>query len=81
VATLAVPVSGDYNNDGVVDAGDYIVLRKGNHPPDDYTEWRAGFGNTAGRGASIENASVPEPSSHALILVAMVLGAIVYAVR
>jgi hypothetical protein len=81
VATLAVPIPGDYNNDGVIDAKDYVVLRKGNHPPEDYTDWRAHFGNTAGSGASIENASVPEPSSLALIMVALMLGAIVYAVR
>jgi formylglycine-generating enzyme required for sulfatase activity len=80
VATLAVPVPGDFNNDGVVDARDYITLRKGNHPLNDYTDWRAAFGNPSGSGASLETA-VPEPSSLALLLLALVLGAIVYAVR
>jgi hypothetical protein len=71
VATLAAPVLGDFNTDGVVDARDYIVLRKDNHPLNDYTDWRAHFGNTAGSGASIATA-VPEPSSAVLLLAGLV---------
>jgi len=58
-------VAGDYNNDGTVNAADYVLWRKGgtlaNEVADpgtvsaaDYTEWRARFGNTAGSGASLD---------------------------
>ena len=47
------------------------MLRKGNHPLNHYTEWRARFGNTAGSGASIETA-VPEPTSAVLLLAGLV---------
>jgi hypothetical protein len=67
VASVAVPVPGDVNNDGVVDARDYIVLRKDNHPLGDYTAWRAAFGNPPGSGASMET-TVPEPTSILLLL-------------
>jgi hypothetical protein len=56
----APAAQGDYNNDGIVNAADYVLWRKGgtlqNDPtpgvqPADYTFWRAHFGNTGG-GAS-----------------------------
>jgi hypothetical protein len=49
--------TGDYNNNGVVDAADYVLWRNGgtlqNDPtpgvqPGDYTVWRANFGKTGG---------------------------------
>jgi hypothetical protein len=49
--------TGDYNNNGVVDAADYVLWRKGgtlaNDPspgvqPADYTQWRAAYGNASG---------------------------------
>jgi hypothetical protein len=57
----AVPggaVLGDYNNNGKVDAGDYVLWRKGGTlanevadpgtiSPADYTEWRARYGNSS----------------------------------
>jgi hypothetical protein len=60
-AALAEPVDGDYNNNGTVDAADYVLWRKGgplanevDNPgtvnAQDYTEWRARFGNS-GSGA------------------------------
>lgn len=67
-------VLGDYNNNGVVDAADYVLWRKGGplanevHNPgtvsqQDYTEWRARFGN-GGSGSSSGNTinAVPEPT-------------------
>jgi hypothetical protein len=55
----APAAQGDYNNDGIVNAADYVLWRKGgplqNDPtpgvqPADYTFWRAHFGNTGGGG-------------------------------
>jgi fibronectin-binding autotransporter adhesin len=78
--TLAPPagVPGDYNNNGTVDAGDYVVWRKGgplaNDPtpgvqPSDYGFWRAHFGSPPGAGAGLQSGSaVPEPAT--LILAA-----------
>jgi hypothetical protein len=77
-------VPGDYNNNGIVDAGDYVLWRKGgplanqvDNPSvvnaQDYTEWRARFGNTSGSGSGSLAAStnVPEPVAAFLVLVAL----------
>lgn len=75
---------GDYNQNGVVDAADYVVWRKklgsGTALPnddtpgvgtDDYTRWRARFGNThAGSGSGV-GAAIPEPATIAMLVVAM----------
>jgi hypothetical protein len=45
------PLSGDYNNNGTVDAGDYVVWRKTDGSPAAYDTWRAHFGKTSGSGA------------------------------
>ena len=69
-------VDGDYNNNGIVDAADYILWRNNgplmNEVVDpgivtagDYTAWRARFGNTSGSG-SVAAGSVPEPASFVL---------------
>jgi hypothetical protein len=69
-------LTGDYNNDGTVDAGDYPVWRDnlggtatlpnddtpGMVTQEDYDAWRANFGSTAGAGSG----AVPEPSALAL---------------
>ena len=63
--TLA-PLAGDYNNDGKVDAADYVVWRKnpGGFPADAYATWRSHFGQPPGSGAgAIESAAVPEPAA------------------
>jgi hypothetical protein len=80
IALVGAPagIPGDYNNNGTVDAGDYVAWRKGgtlaNEVVDsgtvtsgDYTEWRARFGNS-GSGTSLESGGVPEPSSVMLLL-------------
>jgi hypothetical protein len=78
---LAAPgVPGDYNNNGVVDAGDYVLWRKGGplvneiDTPNtvneaDYTEWRAHFGNF-NPGSGVAAASIPEPSAVLLLSMA-----------
>jgi hypothetical protein len=70
-------VPGDYNNNGTVDAADYVLWRAGgplmNDPTPgvdagDYATWRANFGRTAGSGASLAaTAAVPEPASLVLL--------------
>jgi hypothetical protein len=71
-------VQGDYNNNGAVDAGDYVLWRRGGPlenevdapgvvNPADYAAWRARFGNTSGSG-SIVGAAIPEPATCSLIL-------------
>jgi hypothetical protein len=79
-------LQGDYNNDGTVNAADYVLWRNGgplqNDPtagvqPEDYNTWRANFGRTGtgGGGAGLA-ASVPEPATIMLILLpAAILGA------
>jgi hypothetical protein len=71
-----VGVAGDYNQNGVVDAADYVVWRnnvgagtlpnEGGISPgvvdtDDYNFWRSRFGATAGVGSVVQ--AVPEPTS------------------
>jgi hypothetical protein len=64
---------GDFNEDGFVDAADYVVWRKnpGNFPPNAYDTWRANFGNPPGSGSSLGgNSQVPEPATIGLVLFA-----------
>jgi hypothetical protein len=66
-------LSGDYNNNGVVDAADYVAWRKGlgtTYTQNDYDVWRAHFGQTAGSGAgAISNNAVPEPTTLVMIFI------------
>jgi hypothetical protein len=90
----AVPgVPGDYNDNGIVDAADYVLWRKNlgsgtslsnDDTPgvgaDDYTRWRANFGKTAGSGAalgSISKVSVPEPPTVVMFMLAMMVSLLV----
>jgi autotransporter-associated beta strand protein len=74
--TLHVVDAGDFNNDGKVDAADYVVWRKGlgtTYTQDDYDVWRAHFGQTAGPGSAAgANAAVPEPATLVLLMFAPV---------
>jgi hypothetical protein len=79
------PVLGDYNQNGAVDASDYVVWRdtlsrsgtglaadgnaNGTIDPADYGIWRAQFGR---RGGSLPTAfAIPEPSAAWLLVVAV----------
>jgi autotransporter-associated beta strand protein len=75
VTSLGVP--GDYNNNGSVDAADYVLWRAGgplqnevDNPgtvnQQDYTEWAARFGNP-GAGAGLSDTAVPEPAALLLL--------------
>ena len=76
VAPAALP--GDYNLNGVVDAGDYVLWRKtpGNYGgPGGYATWRSNFGNPAGSGRNLGPSAVPEGSTLVLTcILAMFLG-------
>jgi hypothetical protein len=74
-------LAGDYNDNGVVDAADYVVWRDnsgtnntlpnnslpGPIGPAHYDQWRANFGRTAAGGPGGLAAGVPEPCSMALV--------------
>jgi hypothetical protein len=71
-------VPGDYNGNGKVDMGDYILWRNGgplqnevNTPgtvdASDYTYWKSRFGATSGSGSSLGESAVPEPASIILL--------------
>ena len=81
-AALGVP--GDFNSDGKVDAGDYVIWRKADNTnnalPNDnglgvpigashYALWRANFGNPPGSGSGLGVAEVPEPAT--IVMVAL----------
>jgi len=85
---VAIPIVGDYNRNGAVDAADYTVWRDslgqtgGNLPADgngdthvdavDYGIWKQHFGEALGGGSAA--IAVPEPST-GLLLVMMFAGA------
>ena len=76
----APALPGDYNNNGTVDAGDYVVFRKyfntthvlpndsigGTIGPAQFNQWRANFGKPSGSGVSV--GTVPEPTALFLLL-------------
>jgi hypothetical protein len=82
-------VPGDYNDDGTVDAADYVTWRKNegtNNPlPNDpiggmigqqhYDQWRDNFGDSLPGSGSRALAAVPEPST-AILLLGMLVGAL-----
>jgi hypothetical protein len=84
---------GDYNNNGSVDAADYVVWRDRlgqtfalpNRDPAssgavsmaDYNAWRSRFGNTNSAAAAISSSAVPEPSTLALVMIS-VFGSLSY---
>jgi hypothetical protein len=89
VTELSPLLVGDYNDDGVVDAADYVVWRKSfgltvtlpnrdvaNSGPismADFDRWRENFGNAAPGSGSAERVSTPEPSAMALAMIVVAL--------
>jgi hypothetical protein len=66
LSVAAAPgLPGDFNNDGIVNAADYVVWRKTGSPPDGYNTWRTNFGNAdSGAGNTAHsNAPMPEPAT------------------
>jgi hypothetical protein len=90
LATIA-GVPGDYNANGIVDAGDYVLWRKylgqavtlpndstAGTSPGDHDAWRSNFGQTSsGSGSgSLLNTSVPEPAT--MLLAAFAAAAVLF---
>jgi hypothetical protein len=80
----AAGVPGDYNGNGVVDAADYVLWRKGGPLQNevdtpgvvnaaDYSAWRIRFGSTSGSGAVFKITSVPEAATEALLVFGLLL--------
>ncbi|TWT36602.1 hypothetical protein KOR34_15080 [Posidoniimonas corsicana] len=88
---LTVPLVGDFNLDGAVDAADYTVWRDnagsvgedlaGDANQDqvvdeaDYVAWHENYGRSAGVGA-LEQTAAPEPAAAALLLATLCGGAL-----
>lgn len=84
-----LPVDGDYNGNGIVDAADYTLWRDNrganvalpNENPsattpgavdqEDYAYWKSRFGAASGSGSFADASAVPEPSTAALMLLAI----------
>jgi hypothetical protein len=67
-------LAGDFNKDGTVDAGDYVVWRHGlgtGYDQADYEDWRANFGASAAASAA-SVASAPEPASAITLTTALI---------
>ena len=69
---LSVGLPGDFNANGVVDAADYVIWRKGLgtiYTQDDYNLWRTNFGRPGGSGAGVDaNTAVPEPATSVILM-------------
>jgi len=84
LSTVAAALTGDYDHNGIVDAGDYTVWRdemgqtgvglaadgNGDNVVNaaDYNLWTANYGHTAAGSGSLATTTVPEPSTAALML-------------
>jgi hypothetical protein len=65
--SLVQPLAGDYNDDGAVDAADYVVWRKNDISQTGYDTWRTNYGRTSGSGSGV-SAAVPEPITAQIFL-------------
>ncbi len=66
-------LNGDYNENGAVDAADYVLLRNSPAGPDQYDNWRHHYGSIVANGNSLSALSVvPEPACWQLAPVALV---------
>jgi hypothetical protein len=83
LSSVSAGLQGDYNNNGTIDAADYVVWRNGGPLENegastgvvdsaDYEFWRTQFGkSSAGSAASVNAAAVPEPGACLLTLIAI----------
>jgi hypothetical protein len=88
------PPPGDYNENGVVDAADYVLWREklgsstslpnddtAGVGDDDYTRWRAHFGQTISGAASSLSDATPTPEPSLLLLLGWAIGLFVAGYR
>jgi autotransporter-associated beta strand protein len=69
LTTTGGSAPGDFNNDGHVNAADYVLWRKNPGAfggAGGYATWRANFGNPPGAGAGLDGGAVPEPAALAM---------------
>jgi hypothetical protein len=59
-------LAADFNNDGTVDAADYVMWQK-TQAVGSYNDWRTNFGNTNQTGNGGQEPSVPEPPPFLLL--------------
>ena len=86
-AHFYMPLPGDSNADGKVDAADYVVWRKnvgtnnalphdligGTIDDDQYNQWKTNYGKTAaGSGTAFDSTTVPEPGTIMLFVAAAI---------
>ncbi len=73
---------GDYNNNGTVDAADYVLWRNGGtlsndpnpgNPTAQYDLWKANFGKPPGSGSGSGLGAVPEPATLIMLLAGLAL--------
>jgi hypothetical protein len=77
-------LEGDFNEDGIVDAADYVAWRKNDGTPEGYDAWLANFGATAGSGSTEALHSrtiVPEPTALILGMIGLAAVALFTSVR
>jgi galactose oxidase len=78
-ATPNIVLTGDFNDDHIVDAADYTVWRDKFGAPytqDDYEAWKLHFGESVGSGASLTDgatAAVPEPNTCLLLAIGLLV--------
>jgi hypothetical protein len=89
LVNLTAPLTGDFNQDGQVDAADYVIWRRtvgsttnlaadanlnGVIDNGDYALWRANFGKTSAGGAGASvSLAVPEPACCAIMLMTLLI--------
>jgi hypothetical protein len=76
--TTADSLAGDFNDDGHVDAADYVVWRKSDGTQPGYNAWRANFGASLGGEGNLTEEStlqftVPEPATTLLLTIGAIL--------
>jgi hypothetical protein len=73
-----LPLPGDFNEDGAVDAADYVLWRDIDNTPDAYAAWRANFGTSLfGSSSSMTPSAaslpaVPEPAAIVTACIALI---------
>lgn len=66
------PLTGDFNNDGVVDGADFLEWQRTDGTPAGLADWQANYGYVKGQSTQAV-ASVPEPSALIMLISAMVM--------
>jgi hypothetical protein len=67
LGVIQVGLAGDFNNDGSVNAADYVSWRQNDGTDAGYAKFRENFQPSPVAGSSLQGAAVPEPSTFALV--------------